>query len=126
MNYNTIENTSSIIDLQQGNEEECCVCYEYITDKLICGHYIHSTCVAMTGKLSCPLCRCPVELEGNDMIIYENVIRERLVVINSNHLLVNLQYTQPNEYRMDMDEKIHGVVTGVMMLCLVGYLYFYT
>ncbi len=128
-----MENASSIIDIQPEGEE-CCVCYETITKKLVCGHYIHATCVARSGKLRCPLCRHAIELGESDTVIYENVKNKvPTQIIYTNHLLINLQHTYEgdsneysNEYNMYNIEKIHGIIIFTITIGLVGYLLFET
>jgi hypothetical protein len=37
-------------------EEECHVCCEPITEPLSCGHFVHTKCIVMSKKCSCPFC----------------------------------------------------------------------
>jgi hypothetical protein len=46
--------------------DECCVCLEELTQEKYplrgCGHWMHHTCVIMSGKDECPCCRVKVTL----------------------------------------------------------------
>lgn len=47
--------------------ETCVVCTESISSPLKCNHFVHKECVIKSGKETCPLCRCNVELSDNEM-----------------------------------------------------------
>ena len=46
-----------------GNKEQCSACFELMGkdyDPLICGHWIHKTCLYKTRKTICPICRADI------------------------------------------------------------------
>lgn len=50
-------------EIDEENREECVVCYEECKSPLEeCGHYIHSKCIANSGKSECCICRKEVKL----------------------------------------------------------------
>lgn len=81
--------------------EDCACCYEPVSNKLICGHYIHLKCICLSGKLECPICRTQLnenmftaellmvyDAKKIELKNYENNIDETLAndAINEVHL----------------------------------------
>ena len=42
--------------------EDCPVCSDECKEQLSCGHFVHQSCVARSGKSKCPVCRADVVL----------------------------------------------------------------
>ena len=44
------------------SEADCPVCSDECKEQLSCGHFVHQSCVARSGKSKCPMCRADVTL----------------------------------------------------------------
>lgn len=45
---------------------ECPVCYESLDNvekPIICGHWLHESCITRHFRSECPVCRCPLDIE---------------------------------------------------------------
>jgi hypothetical protein len=57
-------------DHPEQDQQECAVCTESITLPLLCGHYIHPTCVAKSGQNQCSICRTELVFAEQDQQTY--------------------------------------------------------
>jgi len=47
----------NIDDMLKVDEEECCICLETTSEKLVCGHFVHKDCFKKNNKNTCPICK---------------------------------------------------------------------
>jgi hypothetical protein len=71
----TIE-TVKKVSLENTNEI-CIICTETCEQSLSCGHFIHTSCVAKSGKPECSVCKKEVKLEENLTLLCEQKNKER-------------------------------------------------
>lgn len=62
-------------------KEDCAVCYTECSEKTICGHFVHESCIITWGQNKCPLCR------------RENIIERTLISESQERVFPQNQYT---------------------------------
>lgn len=57
---------ASAVSVNIEKPDECPVCFESLENQktpLICGHWVHLSCIEKHFKAECPICRRPLEME---------------------------------------------------------------
>ncbi len=97
-------------------ETSCCVCCEDFDEDFKplqpCGHWIHETCVANSGKLECPLCRSPVELtQMNKKLANEKKVQYRTEEARQVH--DDIMREEARQLSIDLREEGNQIVIDI-------------
>ncbi len=92
---------------------DCSVCLDECKQDLECGHRVHMSCVARSGKAECPMCRKPVTLTKEFEAEYQKAVESNQRFIKEQQEQMSLD--RARELQREQQQERHRAVRGTIL-----------